>query len=106
MAAVIGTAGSGREALREAKRLDPDLVLMDLHMPEMNGLEATRELLRALPRVRVIIMTVEETARMRAAARAHGAHGFVGKACMVETLAAEIRRVVPSADCVPQEGNA
>lgn len=90
---VVGTAADGREALDKADALEPDLVLMDLHMPHMNGLQATAILRRRLPGARIIIMTLDETPESEAAARAHGAHGFVGKTRMAKTLTPEIRRV-------------
>ena len=90
---VVGTADNGSEALLKADELTPDLVLMDLNMPYMDGLQATGHLRRRQPNARIIIMTLDETAKTKAAARAHGAHGFVGKSRLPEDLMAEIRRV-------------
>lgn len=90
---VLGTAANGNEALQKADEMTPDLVLMDLNMPYMDGLEATVELRRRLPDTRVIIMTLDETPEARAAARAHGAHGFVAKSRIIADLTTEIHRV-------------
>jgi DNA-binding NarL/FixJ family response regulator len=90
---VVGTATNGIEALHKAESLTPDLVLMDLHMPRMDGLQATTRLRSRLPNTRIIIMTLDETVSARASARKHGAHGFVGKTHMPRTLTPEIRRV-------------
>ena len=90
---MVGTAANGGEALHKADVLAPDLVLMDLHMPCMDGLQATALLRRRLPTTRIIIMTLDETAKTKAATRAQGAHGFVGKSRMSDDLMAEIRRV-------------
>ena len=90
---VVGTAANGREALDKADGLAPDLVLMDLHMPCMDGLQATALLRHRLPKTRIIIMTLDDTGETKAATRAHGAHGFVGKSRIVHDLMAEIRRV-------------
>ena len=90
---VVGTAANGSEALRKAQTLTPDLVLMDLHMPCMDGLQATTLLRRRLPKTRIIIMTLDDTGETKAATRAHGAHGFVGKSRIVHDLMTEIRRV-------------
>lgn len=90
---VVGTASNGSEALQKAAALTPDLVLMDLNMPVMGGLKATVELRRRLPDTRIIIMTMEEVGQAKAAARAHGAHGFIQKEMIVSDLAAEIQRV-------------
>ena len=57
---VIGEAHNGREAVDQAKRLDPDIVLMDLHMPELDGLAATRLISANQPDVKVVILTASE----------------------------------------------
>ena len=54
---VVGEASNGEEALRMARRLEPDVVLMDLLMPVMNGIEATGEIRRELPEVEVVALT-------------------------------------------------
>jgi DNA-binding NarL/FixJ family response regulator len=54
---VVGEARDGREAVAMAMKLRPDVVLMDIAMPELNGLEATRQLVKALPGTRIIILT-------------------------------------------------
>jgi len=90
---VVDTAANGSEALRKADALTPDLVLMDVNMPRMNGLQAAEILRRLLPNTRIIIMTLDETVETKTAARAHGADGFVGKRRIVSDLMPEIRRV-------------
>ena len=89
---VVGTAGQGNEALFMAKVLRPDLVLMDLNMPLVDGLQATAILRRSLPDIRVIIMSVDDSPEAQASARAHEAHGFVGKARIMSDLMTEICR--------------
>ena len=59
--AVIGEAGNGAEALSEAARLHPDVVLMDLEMPELDGIEAIRRLRAADPAVQVVVLTAFDT---------------------------------------------
>ena len=90
---LVGTATNGSEAVRKAEALQPDLVLMDLQMPCMDGLQATTLLRQRLPNTRIIIMTLDETEATKAIAHAHGAHGFVGKSRLAEQLLPEIRRV-------------
>ena len=90
---VVGTATNGSEALRKAAELKPDLVLMDLNMPIMDGLMATDELRHRQPNVRIIIMTMEEPIHAKAAAHAYGAHGFIQKELIVGDLIREIHRV-------------
>lgn len=76
---VVGQVLSGREALEQVVQLCPDLVLMDLTMPVMNGLEATR-LIKAQPNApRVVILTLSDSYEYRSAAADAGADGFVTK---------------------------
>jgi DNA-binding NarL/FixJ family response regulator len=90
---VVDTAFDGVEAVRKAEILTPDLVLMDLNMPGMDGLDATVLLRRRLPDTRIIIMTLDDTLRAKNSARAHGAHGFVAKCRLVNDLMTEVKRV-------------
>jgi len=76
---IVGRAYSGRGALEQVPVLKPDLVLMDLSMPEMNGLDATREIKSAPGGPRVIILTLHDNPEYRAAAEAVQADGFVAK---------------------------
>jgi pilus assembly protein CpaE len=78
-AVVLGEAGSGEEALRLAEVLHPDVVLMDLAMPRMNGLEATRRLKARWPAMAVIILTVHDEGAYRRTALAAGAAAFLEK---------------------------
>ena len=57
---VVGEARDGREALKKATELKPDLVLMDIHMPGIGGLEATRLIRESLPSTKVVILTISE----------------------------------------------
>ena len=94
---VVGTATDGSEALLMARLLAPDLILMDLHMPVMNGLEATVILRRQAPNARIIIMTMQDSTATEAEARAHGAHGFIGKARIIDDhLITEVHRAFHS----------
>jgi DNA-binding NarL/FixJ family response regulator len=76
---VVGHASSGREGLTLARTLRPDVVLMDLHMPGMDGIEATKALLRVLPAVRVVMVTAADAPRCRQRAREAGAVRYVTK---------------------------
>jgi DNA-binding NarL/FixJ family response regulator len=76
---VVGHASSGREGLTLARTLRPDVVLMDLHMPGMDGIEATKALLRVLPAVRVVMVTAANAPRCRQRAREAGAVRYVTK---------------------------
>ena len=76
---VVGCAHSGSEALQAVDRLRPDLVLMDLAMPGMSGLEATRRIKAQAGAPRVVIVTLHSSPGYRIAARAAGADGLVSK---------------------------
>jgi DNA-binding NarL/FixJ family response regulator len=76
---VVGCARSGREAIAQVTQLHPDLVLMDLGMPGMNGLEATCRIRARSDAPRVVILTLHDNAEYRVAALAAGAEGYVTK---------------------------
>ncbi len=93
---VIGEARDGEEAISKAKELKPDIVLMDVRMPNMNGLTATRKLKQIMPEVRTIILTIYDIDEYREAAINNGASGFVLKKIMRSELVKTIREVVSS----------
>jgi DNA-binding NarL/FixJ family response regulator len=76
---VVGEAASGEEALAIAPTLRPDVALVDLTLPGMNGYEAAGRLRALIPDLRVILMSAEDDPVFSETARASGAHGFVGK---------------------------
>jgi two-component system response regulator NreC len=88
---VAAEAASGEEALREAQRVQPDVVVMDVSMPGMNGIEATRRLLEMLPRTRVIGLSMyKDLVYVRELLRA-GASGYLVKDCDDAELLLAIR---------------
>jgi DNA-binding NarL/FixJ family response regulator len=76
---IVGSALSARQAIEEAARLRPDLVLMDIAMPEMNGFAATRHIKEQPNPPRIIVLTLYDNDEYRAQAQAVGADGFVAK---------------------------
>jgi len=76
---VVGEAGDGQEGLGVVRRTRPDLVLMDLRMPVMEGLEATRLLKAEFPQIKVVILTVSDHERDLVDAVKSGAHGYLLK---------------------------
>jgi len=76
---VIGEAGDGEQGLAQAQRFQPDIAVVDIGMPKMNGLTLTREIRRLLPRVEVLIVTDHDSRHMRKEAQAAGARGYVVK---------------------------
>ena len=90
---VVGTAGDGAEAVGLATELAPDVVVMDLQMPEMNGIDATRVLAESMPAVRVLVFTMgEEDGTVLAAMRA-GARGYLVKGASQEEVVRAISTV-------------
>ncbi len=77
---LCGEAENGREALNKSIDLKPDVVLMDIAMPEMNGLEVTRALRRLAPTVEVLVFTQHESTHAMQAALDAGARGYLAKA--------------------------
>jgi two-component system response regulator NreC len=76
---VVGEAQDGRQAINEAQRLQPDIVLMDITMPDMNGIEATRQIKRSLPDIKVLILTMHEHDEYVFQALRAGASGYILK---------------------------
>ncbi|WP_350279540.1 response regulator transcription factor [Kribbella sp. HUAS MG21] len=90
---VVGEAADGAEAVDAVRRLHPDVVLMDIRMPTMDGLEATRRILSTPTECRVLILTTFDLDRYVYAALAAGASGFLLKDVTPEHLAAAVRLV-------------
>ncbi len=76
---VVGEAQDGRQALHEAQRLHPDIILMDITMPDMNGIEATKQVKKQLPDVKVLILTMHENDEYVFQALRAGASGYMLK---------------------------
>lgn len=76
---VVGQAGDGKAAVEEALRLKPELVLLDIHMPEMTGLEALKQIKAQLPETRVVMLTVSEAEESLVEAIRNGADGYLLK---------------------------
>ena len=91
---VVGEADNGRDAFRGASALRPDLVLMDISMPGMNGIEAIAEIRKRVPETRVIVLTVHKTDEYIHEALRAGANGYVLKDATHDELRAAIRAVL------------
>ncbi len=90
---VVGEASDGAEAIRLARELNPDLVLMDIAMPKVDGLEATREIKRALPEVQILVLTMHEGEDYFFKILAAGAGGYVLKRAAATDLLTAVRAV-------------
>jgi pilus assembly protein CpaE len=89
---VIGAAKSGREGIEFSKEQDPDVILMDINMPDMDGIAATEEILRNQPHVQVIILSVQGDQNYMRRAMLAGARDFLTKPPMADELISAIRR--------------
>ena len=101
--AVVGEAEDGEEAVAEALRLRPDVVIMDLMMPKLDGVTATRELHERLPSAKVVVLTSYSTSDTIAAALAGGAAGAVMKSADDDALFTAIRTVAAGRTFVSPE---
>jgi DNA-binding NarL/FixJ family response regulator len=93
--AVVGEAGTGQQAVELANRLRPDVVLMDLRMPGMDGITATRLLLAALPSTRVIVLSAYDDPTLRSEADRAGAFAYLPKGCRASEIVEVIARAAP-----------
>ena len=96
---VVGQASTGREAISEARRVLPDVVLMDVRMPDLDGIAATRELTKALPATKVLVLTTFEQDDYVFGALRAGASGFLLKRTRPEELIAAVH-VVAAGDAL------
>jgi DNA-binding NarL/FixJ family response regulator len=90
---VVGEAGDGRDAIYRTKLLQPDVVLMDVRMPDLDGISATREMLAAFPDVKIVIVTTFEQDDYIFGALSAGASGFLLKRTRAEDLVAAIHTI-------------
>lgn len=100
---VIGDAADAGEAQRRAQALQPDLILLDNHLPGVNGVDALPTLREAAPQARVLMLTVSEDAADLAAALRGGAAGYLLKTIEGEALATAIRRAMRGENIVADE---
>ena len=100
---VIGEASSGAAALKKAPKLKPDVIVMDLMMPEMDGAETTRRLRALMPEARILILTTFGTADGIAHALEAGAQGAVLKNVEFTELANGIRRIAAGETVISEE---
>jgi len=104
---VVGQATTGRQALEEVRRGRPDVALLDITMPEMSGLEITRQLTDEMPEVRTLILTMHDEDAFFFEALQAGASGYVLKGADKEEILSAIAVVAGGgvSDCESAEGN-
>jgi len=91
--AVVGEASDGKQAIGAAQRLQPDVILMDIAMPECNGIEATRQIKRLMPDTRVLVLTMHENEEYLFQVLRAGASGYILKEAADTELVTAIRVV-------------
>jgi two-component system response regulator NreC len=91
---VVGEAGDGREAIRQVEGLEPDLILMDLSMPRMSGVEAIREIRKRTPKTKILALTVHKTEEFILEVLQAGADGYIPKDASSNELMMAIRSVL------------
>jgi len=90
---VVGEAENGKEALKKSIELLPDVVIMDLGMPVLNGIEATRQIMKALPRTRILALTAHADEKYVFQTLKAGASGYLLKTCTASELAEAVLSV-------------
>ena len=100
---VVGEAGNGQKAIDLAKSLAPDVIIMDLMMPKVNGTDATKAILETLPETKIIILTSFGNSADLACAISNGAVGVQMKDAPTEALLRAIRKVVKGETAIPPD---
>lgn len=91
---IVGEARDGDEAIRLAEELQPEVILMDVTMPEVDGVEATRQIKISYPGIAIVMLTMHADQEVLAAAIRAGASGYLVKDCSTDEIATAIRTVV------------
>ena len=91
---VVGTVGNGRELLRTAVKLEPDVVLLDIGMPVLNGLDAGKQLKALLPAVKLVYLTMVTDPQVALEAFDRGASGFLLKTCAADEVVSAVREAL------------
>jgi two-component system response regulator DegU len=100
---VVGEASDGAEAIVLADRLLPQVILMDVTMPEVNGVEATRAIRQKHPEIRVVMLTMHADESVIASAIRAGASGYLVKDCSTDEIAATVRQAADDRQALSQD---
>ena len=100
---VVGEAENGRQAVRLALDLEPDVIVMDINMPELNGIEATRQILAELPATKIIALSMYSDKRYVVGMLKAGVSGYLLKNCAFDELVAAISVVMKNQNYMSQK---
>jgi two-component system response regulator DegU len=100
---VVGEASDGAEAIELAGKLLPEVILMDVTMPEVNGVEATRAIRQRHPQIRVVMLTMHADESVIASAIRAGASGYLVKDCSTDEIAATVRQAADDRQALSQD---
>src|SRR3954470_8821434 len=103
---VVGSVGTGREAVRVTQETRPDIVIMDINMPDMDGIQATNEITKAVPTAAVIMMSVQTDANYMRKAMQAGARHFLAKPIDPDELYSTIRSVFKNYEPIRRQAQA
>jgi len=90
---VVGEAANGREAIEKALKLRPDVAIVDISMPELDGVEVARQLREAIPDTKVLVLTMHESDQMVRRALDAGAHGYLLKSDLTNCLTKAVKAI-------------
>lgn len=91
---IVAESGNGRDAVKKAAQLHPDIALLDVTMPQLNGLDAARLILKRSPRTRILVLTMHDTEEIIEKALDAGARGYIVKSEVEQDLVAAIKAVM------------
>ena len=100
---IIGVASDGREAVQKAEKLQPELIVMDLNLPNLNGIDAARQIRRVAPQCKILFLSRESDPDVAHAALREGARGYVLKLDLVRDLATAVESVIQGKQFVSYE---
>jgi two-component system, NarL family, response regulator NreC len=90
---VVGEAANGREAVEKTIKLKPDVVILDISMPELDGVEVVRQVREAVPDTKILVLTMHESDQMVQRVLDAGAHGYILKSDLTDCLAKAVNAV-------------
>jgi DNA-binding NarL/FixJ family response regulator len=93
---LIGRAGNGLETIEAVAALQPDLVIMEVHLPYLDGLQTSALIARHYPDVQIVLMSCDDSAKTREQGRLHGAHAFIPKTELIQGMHQALCELFPS----------